>query len=156
MSPKTNSLVFLANPAPGTGGDEDIGSVHSQWNDHDESNETPHANDEADKCFVRQLLAPYDKQKSVEGDGKHEQTGSGVTDLKPKTLQEARSGTGLDLVGNDPFEADKEGKGLLKVCQDQVVNQDNILVVTDISLVVSSPEEQSVGNEGEKTSRGKE
>jgi hypothetical protein len=105
---------------------------------------------------VRHLPAPNNQQKGVERNGKHEKSTTGISYLEPKALEEACCRAGLDLVGSDPPHTDQKGKGLLEISQDQVINQDDILVVTDISLVVFPPENESIGNEREQRQGGNE
>lgn len=96
---------------------------------------------------MRHFVSPNDQQESVECNGKHEESTAGISDLEPKALQEASCCGGLDLIGSDPLDADHKAKGLLEIGQDQVVNQNDILIVTDVSLVPFPPEDESIGNE---------
>ena len=47
----------------------------------------------------------------------------------------------------DPNNRQEETDGLLQVGEEEVVDQDDILVVPDVAFVISSPEDQSKGDE---------
>lgn len=155
MSPETFSLVVLVDPAPGSRRNVDIGSVDCERDHDNNSHERPDTAHEGDKDLVGHLASPDNEQEGMKSDGKHEETTARVTDLQPETLQEACSSAGLDLVLDDPFQTDNKREGLLEVCEDQVVDENDVLVVTDVSLVVGFPEHQSPGDETEERCRRK-
>lgn len=54
-------------------------------------------------------------------------------------------------VFRNPVETDQEGDSLLKICQQEVVNEDNVLVIANVSGIVFSPEEQTICDETQQT-----
>ena len=95
------------------------------------------------------LTAHRHEEECVDRDSKYKQPAGRIADLEPKALEEAGCRGGLNLVRNDPFETDEESKRLLQIGQHQIVDEDDILVVTDVPSIVTAPEHQSVRDEGD-------
>ena len=121
--------------------------MDGQWNDDQDGNESPNTDDSCHEYTVTQFPAHGHEKEGVDSDGKHEKTTSRVANLQPETLQETRCCVCRDLVLCDPFYTNQEGQGLLKISQDEVVNKNDILIITDVSSVIGAPKQHSIGNE---------
>lgn len=60
----------------------------------------------------------------------------------------------MDGILGHPDDGEEEADGLLEVRDEEIVDQDNILVVSRIAPVISSPEEQSESYESDESSCG--
>lgn len=124
------------NAYPGARRDEHKSAVCSKWNNNQNSDENPEPNNSEDEDSVAQLMAHGDQKECMDGDGEHKETTCRVSDLQPKSLQEACCRRRFDFVLGNPFDTYQEGERLLEIGDDQVVDENDILVVSDVPLII--------------------
>lgn len=77
--------------------------MRSQWNDHQDTNESPNTHDTDGKDTMAQLLPQGHQQERMNGNGQHEKTTGRVSNLQPEPLQETSRRVTRDLVFRNPF-----------------------------------------------------
>ncbi len=125
-----------------------------KWDDDENSNKNPKADHDDNERSIAQLLTQGHKVEGMEGDGEHEDSTCWISNLEPQSLEEAGCCPSFYFVFRIPFCTDQKRDRLLDIRNDQVVNENNILIVTDIPLVVAAPEDESVGNKRDQDEGG--
>jgi len=149
VQPQAFILVFGRDPAPACCAREELFFVH-QWADksQDQSRQ-PDAEDGHDEPYVWHLVSFDHTKPRVYCNCEDEKATRNIPYVEEPTLDEARYCWSKDLANPKPVKGYREGDGLLKICEKQVVDEDDILVVADILPVVSPPADKSVCDEAE-------
>ena len=92
----------------------------------------------------------------MHGNRKHEETTRHITNVQKPALHEARYRRCDDLVESQPVEGDGERNRLLQIGQQEIVDEDEVLVVSDVFSMMSSPTDQSPCYEYEQQRNGYE
>lgn len=94
--------------------------------------------------------------EGVQGNGKDEQSAHGVANLQQGALQEARGFFSIEGVQIDPSQTDDKRQALQEIRYGQVIDQDDILVVPDVSTVILLPKHKPICDERYETKRTKQ
>lgn len=86
-------------------------------------------------------------------DSKDEETACHIANVKKPSLCEACRLRAHNLVEADPMEAEEEGYGLLQIRQKELIDQQDILVVTDVGAVMLPPGQHTPCDPGKKHKR---
>lgn len=114
--------------------------------DGQEEGEPPGSNDHHQKVIIRDPLPAHDAPPSVKRNQQDEETARDVADVDEPSLREARRRRSHQLAFRQPVEAEDEAERLLQVGEEELVDEDDVLVVSDVGAVVATPEDHAEGD----------
>jgi hypothetical protein len=130
--------------------------VGSDRNDNQDHSKYPQPDHDGYKDAVANLSTEADLQKCVQGDGEHENSTHRITDLKPNSLQETSRILGMNGVLVDPSQTDNESQPLNEISEGEIVHENDILIVSNVTFVVLFPEDETIGKKTQETECGNE
>lgn len=109
--------------------------MSSKGDDNKDSHKDPNSNYEADEDFMAHFPPKSHEQEGMKGDRQDKKSTSGVSYLQPESLEETTCRIRGYFILCNPFDADQECERLLEIGQNEVVDENDILIVTDVPRI---------------------
>lgn len=136
------TLVLNRSPAPSAGADVVGVTVHDGAECGEKNGKGPGQHDEDDAQPVAEAIALDRAEERMRGDEEDEESRRDIADVEEPALGKALGRRGEDGFFFDPVEGQDEGQGLLKIGQEKIDNQQDILIL-DMSVRTSSRMEKT-------------